>query len=105
LEPKNLKHIIFNNGAHDSVGGQPTAGFKIDIPTIAKACGYKTVLKAATSSEIEEGMLKLRNGEGPALLEISINKGARKDLGRPTTTPIENKKAFMENLSNGSSNI
>lgn len=40
--PRNYIHIVFNNGAHDSVGGQPTVGLDIDIPEIAKACGYKT---------------------------------------------------------------
>lgn len=93
--PKNFKHIIFNNGAHDSVGGQPTVGFEIDIPAIAKACGYKTTLCAEKTEDIKEKILQLKTCEGPALLEIKVNKGARKDLGRPTTTPQENKKAFM----------
>jgi phosphonopyruvate decarboxylase len=96
--PKNFKHIVFNNGAHDSVGGQPTVGFDIDIPAIAKACGYKAAWKAETSSEITQKMELLKKAQGPALLEILVNKGARKDLRRPTTTPIENKNAFMENL-------
>ncbi len=95
---KNFKHIIFNNGAHDSVGGQPTAGFDIDIPTIAKASGYKMTLSAETKEEIGEKIQQLKSAEGPALLEIRVNKGARKDLGRPTTTPIENKESFMKFL-------
>jgi len=97
-KPKNFKHIIFNNGAHDSVGGQPTAGFDINIPAIAKACGYKTALTAITKNEIKKKMDLLKTSEGPALLEIKINKGSRPDLGRPTITPIENKKKFMEFL-------
>ncbi len=94
-KPKNFKHIIFNNGAHDSVGGQPTAGFDIDFPAIAKACGYKTTLKVEKKNEVKEKMNLLKSSEGPAILEIRINKGSRKDLGRPTTTPIENKEKFM----------
>lgn len=93
--PKNFKHIILNNGAHDSVGGQPTIGFKLDFPLIAKACGYKTALQAETYDEIKEKISILKSKKGPGLLEIKVNKGSRKDLGRPTTTPIENKKAFM----------
>jgi phosphonopyruvate decarboxylase len=96
--PKNFKHIIFNNGAHDSVGGQPTVGFDIDIPTLAKACGYKTVFKAETREEVRGKMNLLKESEGPVLLEIRVNKGARKDLGRPTTTPVENKENFMKFL-------
>jgi len=93
--PKNFKHIVFNNGAHDSVGGQPTAGFNINLPEIAMACGYKTVLQADNTEGIKKSMTLLKSSEGPALLEIKVNKGARKELGRPTTTPIENKQAFV----------
>lgn len=93
--PKNYKHIIINNGSHDSVGGQPTVGFDIDINAIAKACGYKTALSVQTKEELKVCMVKLRSVDGPALLEIKVNKGARKNLGRPTTTPLDNKQAFM----------
>ncbi len=98
LKPANFKHIIFNNGVHDSVGGQPTAGFNIDIPGIAKANGYALTLKAETAEEIIQGMKSMKDAQGPVLLEIKVNKGSRKDLGRPTTTPIENKNAFMQFL-------
>jgi len=96
--PRNFKHIVLNNGSHDSVGGQPTAGLKIDIPSIAKACGYKTVLCAEKGLELEDKLNLLKSSDGPALLEIKVNKGARKDLGRPTSSPLENKKEFMRFL-------
>ena len=96
--PKNFKHVILNNGAHDSVGGQPTVGFEIDFPSVAKSCGYKLVLKAETSDDVREKINLLKSSEGPGLLEIRVNKGARGNLGRPTTTPVENKEAFMEFL-------
>jgi len=95
-KPENFKHIIFNNGAHDSVGGQDSVGLQIDIPLIAKACGYNSVFKADKKAEIIEGINNLKMAKGPSLLEIKIKKGARKDLGRPTKTPLENKKAFMD---------
>jgi len=96
LKPKNFKHIIFNNFAHDSVGGQPTAAGIIDIPEIAKANGYRAAFSAKTKEDIQESMKKIKEMEGPVLLEIKVNKGARKDLGRPTTTPIKNKEDFMK---------
>ncbi len=96
LQPKNLRHIIFNNFAHDSVGGQPTAADNIDIPAIAKANGYKAVFSAQSEEEIKATIGKIKQIEGPTLLEIKVNKGARKDLGRPTTTPIQNKEELME---------
>lgn len=96
LRPANFNHIIFNNFAHDSVGGQPTAANAIDIPGIAKANGYKTFCSAENATEIREELLTIKQGKGPALLEIRCNKGARKDLGRPTQSPMENKNKFME---------
>ena len=75
----NLTHIVFNNAAHDSVGGQPTVGGAIDLPAIAAACGY--------------------NREGsPAFREVRVAKGARKDLGRPKEPPQVNKALFMEEM-------
>lgn len=96
LAPRNYKHIIFNNGAHESVGGQPTLGFQLDIPSIAKACGYKEVMTASSKNEIENEIKRLQETDGPSLLEIKVKIDSRDDLGRPTTTPIENKENFMD---------
>jgi len=95
LKTENFKHIIFNNGAHDSVGGQESVGLQINIPLIAKACGYNSVFKADTKDEIIEKIKMMKTIKGPTLLEIKVKKGARKELGRPTKTPLENKKVFM----------
>ena len=94
-EPKNYVHIVFNNGAHDSVGGQPTVGFKIDLPAVAKAVGYKNAFSTETKEHLTNLLKMLKAQEGPVLLEIKVKKGNRKDLGRPTTTPIQNKEALM----------
>lgn len=94
--PRNYIHVVFNNGAHDSVGGQPTVGLNIDLPAIAKAVGYKSVFSVSTKEELEKNLSHL--GEAPVFLEIKVRKGNRKDLGRPTTTPIQNKEALMHFL-------
>jgi phosphonopyruvate decarboxylase len=101
--PKNYVHVVFNNGAHDSVGGQPTVGLKIDLPAVAKAVGYKTVYSVDNKEKLEE-ILSIFNFQfsifdAPVFLEVKVKKGNRKDLGRPTTTPIQNKEALMEFLS------
>ena len=98
VAPKNYYHIVFNNGAHDSVGGQPTVGMKIDIPSVAKAVGYKTVISVDNEIDLVNQLNGLTESEAPLLLEIKVKKGARADLGRPTTTPIENKEALMKYL-------
>ena len=94
--PKNYVHVVFNNGAHDSVGGQPTVGLKIDLPAIAEAVGYNKVFSVDNKENLQKQLSAL--GEGPVFLEVKVKKGNRKDLGRPTTTPIENKNALMDFL-------
>lgn len=96
---KNFKHILINNAVHDSVGGQPTGGHAVDFPAIAKACGYGVVQMARTSNEITSAMEDLKNCEGPHFVEFRSLPGARADLLRPTSTPIQNKDAFMQMLS------
>ncbi len=96
----NYKHIIFNNGVHDSVGGQPTAGFEVDFCGIAKANGYKYTQMAESAEQLHAEMQTLKKVKGPALLEIKVKSGARENLGRPTTTPVENKERFMNFLKN-----
>ena len=95
IECDNFKHIIFNNGAHDSVGGQPTVGYTTDFQSIAKASGYNLVLQAETNEEIVKYIEDLKALEGKVFLEVKVKKGFRKDLGRPTTTPKENKQNLM----------
>lgn len=97
--PKNYVHAVFNNGAHDSVGGQPTVGLKIDLPEVAKAVGYTASFSVDNKADLEAILNKVKRSIGPILLEIKVKKGNRKDLGRPTTTPIQNKEALMKFLS------
>lgn len=96
--PKNYVHVVFNNGAHDSVGGQPTVGLSIDLTAIAKAVGYKHVYSVDNKEELERLLASCilpLTPEGAAFIEVKVKKGNRKDLGRPTTTPIQNKEALM----------
>ena len=95
MDCKNYIHVVFNNGAHDSVGGQPTVGLKIDLPAVAKAVGYKATYNVETAEALAETLKNIKSVEGPVLLQVCVKKGNRKDLGRPTTTPIQNKEALM----------
>ena len=96
---ENFKHIVLNNGVHDSVGGMTTAGLRVSFTEIGKACGYTEAWRVERSVDVAEKVAKLRAVTGPAMLEIMVQKGARADLGRPKTSPIENKTAFKEFLS------
>lgn len=98
-KPKNFKHIILNNNAHESVGGQLTGAFSVDVPSLAKSCGYTFVASASSEQQVRDGLRKLLKEEsGPALLEIKIRTGARANLGRPKHTPAQSKDIFMQFL-------
>lgn len=96
--PKNFYHIILNNGAHDSVGGQPTVGLDISFKDIAIACGYRRAFSTSNIQELKDVLKTFRNEKGPLLLEIKVKKGNRQNLGRPKTLPIDNKISFMNYL-------
>ena len=91
----NFKYILNNNGAHESVGGQPTVGFRIDVPAILKAVGFEHVFTAETPEEITSAMEQLAHVRLGALV-IYTHQGSRDDLGRPTVSPADNKIAMME---------
>ncbi len=98
--PSNMVHIVLNNGAHDSVGGQPTVARQIDLCAIACGCGYENVVKVQTAEELDAALNDSETKDKLTFIEVFVKKGARKDLGRPTKTPQENKKALMEFLAN-----
>lgn len=99
MKCKNYVHVVFNNGAHDSVGGQPTVGLKIDLCAVAKAVGYAATFSVESKEKLQKTLQVVKKTDGPVLLQICVKKGNRKDLGRPTTTPIQNKMALMDFLS------
>ena len=96
-QPSNYVHVVFNNGAHDSVGGQPTVGHEIDLVKIAHAMHYESAVCVSTKEQLQD-VLGNMSARGLQLIEVRVKKGNRKDLGRPTTTPIQNKEALMDFL-------
>jgi phosphonopyruvate decarboxylase len=93
-----LVHVVINNAAHDSVGGQPTAAAKIDLPAIALACGYRSAQSAGSAGETAAAFRRLSEGSGPTFLEIRVASQPHTTAGRPTTTPRHNKAALMRAL-------
>ena len=96
--PENLVHIVINNGAHETVGGQPTVLSDADLIGLAKAAGYPFAESVATFEELDQALLRAKERNALSFIEVKSAIGAREDLGRPTTTPKENKEAFMEKL-------
>ena len=98
-KPDNMIHIVINNEAHETVGGMPTVAGNINVVEAAKACGYPYAVSVSDEEDLDAELLKARERTGLSLIEIKCAVGARSDLGRPTTTPIENKNSFMKFLS------
>jgi len=98
LSPRNYKHVVLNNGAHDSVGGQPTVGFEVDLCAVARACRYESATSVSDDAELVQALADLASTKGPAMLEVRVRKGARDDLGRPTMKPADLKRAFMTHV-------
>ena len=96
--PQNFYHVMFNNSAHESVGGLPTIMSNINIKDLVISCGYKEVFNASNLDELNEILPKFIESRGPVFLNIEVDISSRPNLGRPTTTPIENKIDFMKKL-------
>jgi phosphonopyruvate decarboxylase len=96
MDCNNFRHVVFNNGAHDSVGGQPTVGYSTNFQRIATASGYDLVLEATTENDVRDCIEKIKKFTGKVFLEVKVKKGFRDNLGRPTTTPIENKQKLIK---------
>lgn len=95
-KPQNMIHVVINNGAHETVGGMPTVAGEIGLVAIAKACGYPNAVSVDCFEKLDlELEIAKKRGE-LSLIEVKCSIGARDDLGRPTTTALENKQNFME---------
>lgn len=98
LNSANLIHVVLNNASHESVGGQPTVADRIDIGALAKACGYLAHASCNTAVGLKEAWRRVTMRPGLVLLEVRVAVGARADLGRPTSSPIQNKQSFMRHV-------
>lgn len=97
-KPKNIVHVVINNGAHETVGGMPTVAAQIDLVGIAKACGYPNAVCVDQFADLDRELAAAKGRNELSLIEVKCAIGAREDLGRPTTTALENKQNFMAYL-------
>ena len=97
-KPNNLIHVVINNGAHETIGGMPTVAEQIDLVAVAKACGYPNAVSVDTFEKLDEALQKAKSDNELTFIEVKCSIGSRDDLGRPTTTAMDNKKGFMMNL-------
>ena len=97
--PDNLIHIVINNAAHETVGGMPTVAGSVDMCGIAKSCGYAHTASVDNFEDLDRELSKAKTSGKLCFIEVKCAIGAREDLGRPTTTAIENKQNFMAHIS------
>lgn len=95
---KNLIHVVINNGAHETVGGMPTVAGNMDLVGVARSCGYPNAVSVDNFEELDKELEAAKERRELSLIEVKCAIGARNDLGRPTTTALENKQNFMEYL-------
>lgn len=96
--PANMVHVIINNGAHETVGGMPTVASKIDLVSIAKACGYQNAVSVDNFGDLDRELEKAKQKRELSMIEAKCAIGSRENLGRPTSSAFENKISFMEYL-------
>jgi phosphonopyruvate decarboxylase len=100
-QPKNFLHVIFNNGTHESVGGQPVASPSLNYRELASSCGYRHSQKVVNIKELSRALRDNSYSDGPNLIEVDINSLSRNDLSRPKNSPLENKIKFQNYLQRG----
>ena len=96
--PHNFIHVVVNNSAHETVGGMPTVAGEIDLTAIAKACGYPNAVSVDNYEQLDSELKVAKQRKELSFIEVKCGIGSRDDLGRPTTTALENKINFMEYL-------
>ncbi len=94
----NYRHVVLNNGAHGSVGGQPTVALAIRLDRIARACGYTHAERVASADALDAAFARWVKVAGPTFLELLVSAGARADLERPAGAPADLRAAFMGRL-------
>ncbi len=95
LNVPNFMHIVLNNGAHESVGGQPSAGYNIDFTSVAEACGYETVHHPVTTEkELIDAISALKDCGRASFIDCRIHKG----LSRKLPPIVFNHKEFIDNF-------
>lgn len=96
----NLIHIVLNNGVNESVGGQPSAGYVVNLTEVATACGYRTPGHAIkTKEELQRIISAFDKGEMPLFVDVHVRQGIRSDMPKLSIDHKAMKRRLMENLS------
>jgi phosphonopyruvate decarboxylase len=100
MHPKNLIHVIINNGVHESVGGQQVSNPSVDYAELALLAGYATARDLEDPSDFKDVLEELQKGAGPHLLVCHASPLAPAKLGRPSGKPKEWISEFISTIAN-----
>jgi phosphonopyruvate decarboxylase len=93
--PANIVHVLLDNNAHDSTGGQKTVSDKIDFPAFAESVGYDRVADVGDLAQLRSSVAEGLSERQLTFVYMQIAPGAKKDLGRPKVKPPEVRQRFM----------
>ena len=96
--PRNLAHIVLDNGVHDSTGGQATVSSNVNFAQVALACGYSEGIYCNTTKGFIEALSHVSRRNGPILIQAKIKPGSINNLGRPTILPQDVARRFQSFL-------
>lgn len=95
----NMIHIVLNNGVNESVGGQPSAGYVVNLTKIADACGYRTPGHAVETKEELQAILNgYKKEDMPLFIDVHVRQGIRSDMPKLNIDHKAQKDALMETL-------
>ena len=94
----NLVHILFNNNAHESVGGQKTSAEHVKFHKLASTLGYKIVKYCKNKIELKKAISKGVTSNKSFFIEILCKNGHRENISRPKEKMQSLKKEFIKNL-------
>ena len=96
--PRNLVHVLLDNGVHDSTGGQPTVSSSVNFSAVAGACGYSVAHSCDDLEGFGQSLASAWQGDGPHFIHMRIAAGAMANLGRPTIAPMTIARRFRDFL-------
>jgi phosphonopyruvate decarboxylase len=99
--PTNMLHILLDNNSHDSTGGQSTVSHDVDFVSVAASCSYENSVYIHDISELQANISKWKENQRLTFLYMNIQKGSKKNLGRPKITPFQVKERLKEYIANG----
>lgn len=93
-----VRHLLINNGSHESVGGQPTGAGDLDFAALAKIAGYNFSHTLGAAESLDSAMERFLAAETPAFFEVRVDLGVKDNLARPSSDFQGSKREFMRFL-------